>query len=328
MGNQVRAERSNLPWGIALALAVTALLTTDPTTSLAGDFDEARARVDHALHYNPARVPKQALVSCQSRRNFAVELYRTGHTARAERKLAFCFDLLGISRQPEQSPAPTKVANAPRSMKKVQAQAAREVEKALVLAPDTAKGLEIYRTCAMCHMPEGCGLANGSVPQLAGQHRGVAIKQLSDTRAGSRENFLMLPYASAERIGGAQAVADVAAYIDTLEISVGNGKGPGDDPALGERLYQENCASCHGPVAEGKDDAFIPRIRAQHYNYLARQFQRIRDEERHNANPEMIALIQKFHESETRAILDYVSRIEPPEELQAPAGWRNPDFAD
>jgi hypothetical protein len=26
-------------------------------------------------------------------------------------------------------------------------------------------------------------------------------------------------------------------------------------------------------------------------------------------------------------MLDYVSRLEPPEELQAPEGWQNPDFA-
>lgn len=321
----MRAERSNLPWCAALTLAVTALLLTVAKASLAGDFEEARARVDHALRYNPGRVPMQALESCQSRRNFAVQLYSAGHKARAEQKLAFCFDLLRI---PEESAAPKKVAPTPPSMEKVRAQATREVEKALTLTPDTAKGLEIYRTCAMCHRPEGCGLANGSVPQLAGQHRRVVIKQLADTRAGSRENVLMLPYASVESIGGAQAVADVSGYIDTLAISVGNGEGPGDDPALAERLYLANCAKCHGPSAEGNDDAFTPRIQAQHYNYLARQFQTIRDGERHNANPEMVALIQKFHEGETRAILDYVSRLEPPEALLAPPGWHNPDFAD
>jgi hypothetical protein len=39
----------------------------------------------------------------------------------------------------------------------------------------------------------------------------------------------MVPYSSAESIGGAQTVADVAGYIDTLEISANTWKGPGDD---------------------------------------------------------------------------------------------------
>ncbi len=39
-------------------------------------------------------------------------------------------------------------------------------------------------------------------------------------------------------------------------------------------------------------------------------------------------MIQDFDERDVRAVMDYVSRLEPPAELQAPPGWRNPDFAD
>jgi cytochrome c553 len=195
------------------------------------------------------------------------------------------------------------------------------------VTPNVENGLEIYRSCAMCHKPEGWGLSNGSVPQLAGQHRKVVIKQLADIRAGNRDNLLMVPYSSLESMGGAQAVADVAGYIDTLEISIDTGKGSGKDLELGERLYAENCAKCHGPRGEGNDETFMPRIQSQHYQYLLRQFEWIRDGRRRNANPEMVAQIQAFEPQEVEAILDYVSRLEPPEELQAPPGWHNPDFA-
>ncbi len=124
----------------------------------------------------------------------------------------------------------------------------------------------------------------------------------------------------------AQAVADVAGYIDTLEIGVDNGKGPGRDLELGERLYRENCARCHGATGEGDADSFVPRVQAQHYNYLVTQFQWIREGKRRNANAEMVAQIQGFNELETQAVLDYVSRLEPPSELQAPPDWQNPDF--
>ncbi len=42
----------------------------------------------------------------------------------------------------------------------------------------------------------------------------------------------------------------------------------------------------------------------------------------------MVTPIQGFEESETKAVLDYVSRLEPPAELQAPPDWHNPDFVE
>jgi cytochrome c553 len=176
-------------------------------------------------------------------------------------------------------------------------------------------------------MPEGWGIQSGLVPQLAGQHRTVVIKQLADIRAGNRETVVMAPYATVELIGGAQSVADVAGYIDTLEISTAGGKGPGDQLELGARLYRENCARCHGATGEGSADAFVPRIQAQHFNYLVQQFEWIQEGKRRNANAEMAAQIKGFDEKQMHAVLDYVSRLEPPPELQAPPGWSNPDFA-
>ena len=45
----------------------------------------------------------------------------------------------------------------------------------MLLTPNVANGLEIYRDCASCHKPEGWGLASGTVPQIAGQHHKVVI---------------------------------------------------------------------------------------------------------------------------------------------------------
>ena len=304
---------------LALVLAVLAAMLAAPVAF--GDFDEDLARVDNALRTNPSRVLDQALESCLTRRNFAVELYRQRQEVRAQRSLASCVSLLKI---PDPKPEPKVVPPTPEEL---QTKAAQGLEHALALTPDAANGLKIYRECAACHMPEGWGLHNGSVPQIAAQHRNVVIKQLADMRAGNRDNVLMLPYASVESIGSAQAVADVAAYIDSLEISIEGGKGAGNDLELGELLYRENCARCHGATAEGNNDAYIPRIQAQHYEYLVRQFEWIRDGKRRNANAEMTAQIQDFGERETWAVLDYVSRLEPPAALQAPPGWKNPDFA-
>jgi cytochrome c553 len=305
------------------AAAALAVLLAAAHAALAADFPDALKRVDYGLRKNPAHVSQFALNSCRKRRDFAVRLYETRDVARAERSLKFCFEILKISETP-----PKAAKKAGPSMEDARAQAASELEQALNLTPNIAKGLEVYRGCARCHRPEGSGLSNGSVPQLAGQHSTVVIKQLADIRAGSRSNPMMLSQECVKAIDSAQALVDVASYIDTLKISIKNGKGPGSDLALGERLYGENCAGCHGAKGEGDADEHVPRIQAQHYKYLVRQFRWIREGKRHNANAKMVTPIQDFEESETKAVLDYASRLEPPEELQAPAGWHNPDFAD
>ncbi len=303
-----------------LALFFAALAFVSTTPAMADDFYDDVRRIDKALAKNPNKVIQAAVESCRSRRNLAMKLYDMGQHDRAARRLKHCFEALQI-------PAEVKAAvvKAP-SVEELQARSAKEVERALTLTPNVENGLTIYRECAACHMPEGWGYKSGSVPQLAGQHRKVVIKQLADIRAGNRENPLMEPYSSAESMGGAQAVADVAGYIDTLEISIENGKGKGDDLALGERLYKDNCLRCHGAEGEGDGEKYIPRIQSQHYRYLVRQLERMLEGKRKNADPEMLAQIKSFQENEIAAVLDYVSRLTPPEEFQAPPGWKNPDF--
>ncbi len=300
-----------------------------PVESQRTEFERVLAYVDQSLKKNPNYVPKQALYSCQDRRNHASRLYHRGYEVRAVRSLKYCFNLLGISEAGvEQAPDPAEperrrlAAAAAR-----QAKAVAETRDVLALPGSAERGLEIYRECAACHMPEGWGMRSGIVPQLAGQHRNVVIKQLADIRSGYRKNRVMAPYASVESIGGAQAIADVAAYIDTLEISVDNGKGPGDDLELGAKLYRENCVACHGDQGQGNNEAVVPRIQSQHFGYLVTQFELIRGGDRKNANPEMVAQIKGFEQREVEAVLDYVSRLQPPEDLQAPPDWRNPDFA-
>jgi cytochrome c553 len=194
------------------------------------------------------------------------------------------------------------------------------------LTPDVANGLKIYAECAACHQAEGFGSTTGSTPQIAGQHRSVIIKQLADYRTGARESVLMAPYAATEVIGGEQAVADVAQYISTLPVSVDNGKGLGVGLPVGEQLYAEQCAACHGANGEGSDEKRVPRLQAQHYKYLVRQFDWIRSGQRGNADAAMVAKVHDLPDNEVQGALDYISRLMPPEELRAPEGWKNPDF--
>ncbi len=201
-----------------------------------------------------------------------------------------------------------------------------EEEEALKDTPDIKNGRDVFEVCSACHMPEGWGKQDGTFPQLAGQHYKVIIKQLSDIRAGNRDNPTMYPFALPSQIGGPQAIADVAGYIQTLKMDPDNGKGDGKDLELGKKLFADNCAKCHGDRGQGNNDKFFPRLEAQHYKYLLRQFEEIKAGKRRNANPDMVKQIHDFTERETHAVLDYVSRLNPPADKVAPVGWTNPDF--
>ncbi len=301
---------------IGVLLLTLALIAAPAHADFRSDLD----RVDAILKDPGPGHIAAALRACANRRRFAVQLFDAGFEVRANRALRACFRQLEI---PDE--APVEQVEVP-SADELAQKARREVERALTLEPDLARGLALFRECASCHTPEGSGLPGGTVPQIAGQHRSVVIKQLADIRAGNRQAVLMVPYSAPEIIGGAQGIADVAGYIDSLEIHVDTDKGEGKDLVHGQALYEKHCVSCHGPEGEGDAGRYIPRIQSQHYNYMVRQFESIRDGRRKNANPEMVAQIQGFSERDVSAVLDYVSRLEPPELMQAPAGWKNPDF--
>lgn len=184
-----------------------------------------------------------------------------------------------------------------------------ELIRALELTPSIEQGKKIYPLCASCHHDNGWGKADGSFPVIAGQHRRVLIKQLADIRAKLRDNPVMFPFSDPQTIGGAQAVSDLAAYIASLPVDPEPGKGPGIQLALGQKIFQDKCAQCHGDQAQGNDGEFIPRLKGQHYSYLLRQVQAVAKGYRKNSNPAMVILVKTLSEQEMAAVADYVSRL-------------------
>jgi len=204
--------------------------------------------------------------------------------------------------------------------------AKQEVEKALELAPDINNGRKVYMVCTVCHRPEGWGRSDGRYPQIAGQLPSVTIKQLADIRARNRDNPTMRPFTSPKLLGGAQEIADVAAYIAQLPMNPKNSIGPGEDLEYGERIYKKNCQDCHGKNGEGDRAERVPRIQGQHISYLKRQFEWIRQGKRRNADQKMVKQIRRFTHRDEASVLDYVSRLRPPARHLAAPGWQNPDF--
>ncbi len=104
-------------------------------------------------------------------------------------------------------------------------------------------------------------------------------------------------------------MVDVAAHVANIPGGDDNGQGPGKRLQLGESLYTAHCSSCHGSSGQGSDADGVPRLQDQHYRYLLRQFQHIRDGKRGNADADMMAHAGKVADADVKAVLDYVSRL-------------------
>ncbi len=180
--------------------------------------------------------------------------------------------------------------------------------RALAHRADPVAGKVAYEVCRGCHGADASGRADAIYPQLAGQHATVLIKQLLDVRTGVRHNPRMEPFVS-EEVLSIEDIADIASYLQLLPTPSGNGKGDGRNLVLGERLYRDNCVSCHGPYGEGNAEAFYPAVASQHYQYLFKELQMIRDGERRNAYPAMIDIIRGYSDADLRALSDYMSRL-------------------
>jgi len=184
-----------------------------------------------------------------------------------------------------------------------------EIIQALELTPNIDNGEKIYPLCASCHMKNGWGKIDGSFPVIAGQHRNVLIKQLSDIRDKNRDNPTMYPFTDPSVIGGSQGISDVTAYIASMEKDPEPGIGSGKNLKLAKSIYQKRCLQCHGDKGQGNNDAFFPRLKGQHYAYLLRQLKWIRDGYRKNANPAMVAEVKTLSDEELDAAADYLSRL-------------------
>ena len=187
-----------------------------------------------------------------------------------------------------------------------------EKRAALTLKGDVDVGRKAYQTdCESCHLPTAGGNPDGSIPQLAGQHTTVVIKQLADIRAGLRENPTMYPFAM--QLADAQAMADVAAYIETLCIPRGAGQYEAPDAAkqiaYGKKLFEKDCTLCHQPSGDGVKEKFYPVLAGQHYAYLLRQLGDIRDGRRGNAHPVMVKVVAKLDDKQLVAISAYQASL-------------------
>jgi cytochrome c553 len=143
-------------------------------------------------------------------------------------------------------------------------------------AGNATAGAAKAAVCAACHGITG-NSANPEWPNLAGQHAGYIVEQLTLFKGAVRSNAIM--QGQAVTLSAAD-MADVAAYFEKQVPA-----GLEADATLwktGEKLYRGGdagrgipaCGSCHGPNGRGNGPAKWPQIRAQHAVYVTAQLRK------------------------------------------------------
>lgn len=176
---------------------------------------------------------------------------------------------------------------------------------------DLAKGEASFSgVCAACHGPDGNSVIPVN-PKLAQQHPAYLVKQLTEFKAGKRENAVMLGMSAAL---SEDDMKNIAAWLTTKKAAPGESKDK-VAAALGEKIYKGGiadrqipaCAGCHSPNGAGIP-AQYPRLSGQHTDYSVAQLTAFRDGVRNNSL-QMTQIAAKLNDREIRAVADYISGL-------------------
>jgi cytochrome c553 len=169
--------------------------------------------------------------------------------------------------------------------------AAEAAEIAAVLAPTGAPDAPpAYAHCASCHLHDGSGRPDGSIPRLNGQRRTVIENKLFRLRSGMARLPVMDPFA---RTLDPHEITEIASYLSELPDtpSVPN-NATDEERATGASLYAEHCASCHGAHGEGNDGLLASRLCGQYAGYLDRRLQEVATKARGDADAVMQGVLE------------------------------------
>ena len=163
-------------------------------------------------------------------------------------------------------------------------------EIAAVLEPTAAADAPpAFAHCASCHLHDGSGRPDGSIPRLNGQRRSVLQNKLYRLRAGMMRLPVMDPFA---RSLTPAEIVQLATYLSQLPETVTSSEASEEERAVGASLYAEHCASCHGAHGEGHDGLFASRLCGQYAGYMTRRLLEVQDESRGSADAVMKGVLE------------------------------------
>ncbi len=184
-------------------------------------------------------------------------------------------------------------------------------ETAAPAKPDLAKGqATVTAVCGACHTADGSRGAPAN-PILQGQHADYLVKQLTEFKAGKRENAIMAGMAATL---APEDMKNVAAFYASKQAKPGAAKHK-DLVVLGEKIYRGGiaernvpaCSGCHSPNGAGIP-AQYPRLAGQHADYTEAQLVAFRGGVRKNS-VQMTGVAAKMNDREIKAVSDYIAGL-------------------
>ncbi len=180
-------------------------------------------------------------------------------------------------------------------------------------AGDIEAGKAKSAVCAACHGADG-NSNNSAWPSLAGQHASYLYKQLSDYKAGRRNNASMTGMVA---LLNEDDMKNLAAYYESQQP-----KSAAFNAELietGENIYRGGitetgvgaCMSCHAPSGKGNGPAGWPALKGQHPEYIVTQLKAFQEGLRANdAGRMMRNAAARMSVQEMEAVAAYIAGIQ------------------
>lgn len=185
--------------------------------------------------------------------------------------LVFALSSSVVLAQEAKAPAAATTAAQPAAAVPAQPAAAPAAEASAAVKPgDATAGAAKAAVCGACHGMDG-NSSDPQYPKLAGQHESYIVTQLTGFKSSTRQNPIMLGFASTL---SEQDMHDVGAYFASKSSLPGVA-----DQALveqGQKLYREGdtakgvpaCMACHTIDGRGNPGAMYPQLTSQHAQYI------------------------------------------------------------
>jgi cytochrome c553 len=170
----------------------------------------------------------------------------------------------------------------------------------VLLAADKVAGEKKAAVCASCHGQKGIG-NNAMYPNLAGQKPAYIVGQLKAFKTGTRKDPMM--ETTAKSLSD-EDIKDIAAYFSGLENKTQHNI---EKFTVKQATIEKAamCKGCHGREGEGR--GAFPRLRNQHYQYLATQLKAYKAGNR-NGGP-MTGIAKSLSKEDIKALSYYLSNI-------------------
>jgi len=189
---------------------------------------------------------------------------------------------------------------------------------------DATAGQGKAAACGACHGMDG-NSTDAQNPRLAGQSEQYIVRQLTDFKAGKRQNPIMMGMAAPLT---PQDMHDIGAYFAKQKSLPGVA-----DKALvdqGQTLYREGdtsrgipaCMACHGPDGRGNPGAMYPQLTSQHAKYIEATLKSWHDGTAWGDDAHakiMPSIAQKLDEKDIAALASYIEGLHTNEAADAPA---------